>query len=168
MWWPPPSISQARRITLALAADGADHPRLLVPSRHERIAWRRENFAQQHSRSIVSAFDVIAVEDLAVGRMVHNHSLAKSIHDAAWSQFTTLLAYKAGWAGREFVQVNPAYTSQDCSQCGHRQELTLADRMYTCPTCGLILDHDLNAARNILAAAKKQLGLGQQSLAVAA
>jgi putative transposase len=115
----------------------------------------------------VNAFDVIAVEDLAVSRMVHNHSLAKSIHDAAWAQFTTLLGYKAGWDGRSFVKVNPAYTSQDCSQCGHRQKLTLTDRTYSCPNCGLVLDRDLNAARNILAAAKKQLGLGQQSLVAA-
>ncbi len=87
--------------------------RRVVARVHERVAWRRGDFAHQHSRRIVNAFDVIAVEDLAVNRMTHNHCLAKSISDAAWSQFTSLLAYKAAWAGRKFVAVNPAYTSQD-------------------------------------------------------
>jgi putative transposase len=134
--------------------------RWVIARVHERIAWRRGDFTHQHSRRIVNAFDLIAVEDLSVNRMTHNHCLAKSIHDAAWSQFANLLAYKAAWAGRKFVSVNPAYTSQDCSRCGHRQTLSLADRIYTCPSCGIILDRDYNAAKNILA-------LGQQCLASA-
>jgi putative transposase len=141
--------------------------RRIVARVHERIAWRRRDFAHQHSRRIVNQFDLIAVEDLSVNRMVHTHCLAKSIHDAAWTQFAALLSYKAAWAGRRYVAVNPAYTSQDCSGCGHRQALILADRTYSCPCCGLVLDRDLNAARNILARAKAQLGLGQQSLAQA-
>ncbi|HET8905773.1 MAG TPA: RNA-guided endonuclease TnpB family protein [Ktedonobacterales bacterium] len=134
--------------------------RKVVARVHERIAWRRGDFAHQHSRHIVDSFDVIAVEDLSVNRMTHNHCLAKSIHDAAWSQFTALLLYKAAWAGRKYVAVNPAYTSQDCSQCGHRQKLSLSDRTYTCPCCGIVLDRDYNASVNILR-------LGQQSLASA-
>lgn len=134
--------------------------RKVVARAHERVAWRRGDFAHQHSRAIVNTFDVIAVEDLAVNRMTHNHCLAKSISDAAWSQFISLLSYKAAWAGRRYVAVNPAYTSQDCSQCGHRQKLSLSDRTYTCPCCGLVLDRDLNASLNILR-------LGQQSLASA-
>ncbi len=127
---------------------------------YERTAWRRSDFAHQHSRRIVNQFDVIAVEDLAVNRMTHTQCLAKSIHDAAWSQFTDLIAYKAAWAGRRFVAVNPAYTSQDCSQCGHRQLLSLSDRIYTCSCCGVVLDRDLNASLNILR-------VGQHSLASA-
>jgi putative transposase len=138
----------------------AKHRRVLARV-HERIAWRRGDFTHQHSRRIVDAFDVIAVEDLSVNRMVHNHCLAKSIHDAAWSQFASLLSYKAAWAGRKYVAVNPVYTSQDCSRCGHRRpDLTLADRTYTCPCCGVVLDRDLNANRNILA-------VGQHCLASA-
>ena len=141
--------------------------RRVVARIHERIAWRRGDFAHQHSRRLVNYLDVIAVEDLSVTRMTHNHGLAKSIQDAAWSQFTACLAHKAAWAGRRFIAVNPAYTSQDCSSCGHRQTLSLSDRTYTCLCCGLVLDRDLNAARNILRLAKDQLGLGQQSLASA-
>ncbi len=135
--------------------------RKVVARVHERTAWRRSNFAHQHSRHIADGYDLIAVEDLSVNRMTQNHCLAKSIHDAARSQFASLLSYKAAWAGRKVVAVNPAYTSQDCSRCGHRKtDLTLADRTYTCSCCGIILDRDLNAARNILR-------LGQQSLASA-
>jgi putative transposase len=135
--------------------------RKIVARVHERIAWRRGDYTHQHSRRIVNAFDLIAVEDLSVNRMTQNQCLAKSIRDVAWSQFASLLAYQAAWAGRKFVAVNPAYTSQDCSRCGHRKtDLTLADRTYTCPCCGVILDRDYNAAKNILA-------VGQQCLASA-
>jgi putative transposase len=135
--------------------------RKVVARIHERIAWRRGDFTHQHSRRVVNAFDPIAVEDLSVNRMTRNHCLAKSSHDVAWSQFASLLSYKAAWAGRRYVAVNPAYTSQDCSQCGHRKtDLTLADRTYSCACCGLVLDRDLNASRN-------SVRLGQQSLASA-
>ncbi len=126
--------------------------RTVVARVHERIAWRRENFAHQHSRAIVNLYDLIAVEDLSINRMVHNHCLAKSIHDAAWGQFAEMLSVKAAWAGRKYIAVNPAYTSQDCSGCGHRKsDLSLADRIYHCDCCGLTIDRDLNAALNILA-----------------
>src|SRR5262249_311766 len=107
--------------------------RKMVARVHERIAWRRSDFTHQPPPHIVNGFDLIAVEDLSVNRMVHNHCLAKSIQDAAWSQFARLFSYKAAWAGRNCVAVNPAYTSQDCFGCGHRQPLSLADRTYTCP-----------------------------------
>src|SRR5262249_33539730 len=102
----------------------------------------------------------IAIEDWSVNRMRHPHGLAKSIADAAWTQFAVSLSHQAAWAGRSYVAVHPADTSQDCSGCGHRQKLSLADRVYTCPCCGLVLDRDLNASRNMLA-------LGQQCLASA-
>ncbi len=74
---------------------------------------RRKDFAHQHSRRIVDGNQVIAVEDLSINAMVHNHCLAKSMSDAAWGQFTEYLTYKAANAGRQFVKINPAYTSQD-------------------------------------------------------
>jgi putative transposase len=134
--------------------------RRVVARVHERTAWRRGDFTHQHRRRLVHHFDLIAVEDLSVNRMVHNHCLAKSIHDVAWSQFASLLSYKAAWAGRKFVAVNPAYTSQDCSQCGHRKiDLTLADRIYTCSCCGVVLDRDRNASLNMLGVGLHTLGL---------
>jgi putative transposase len=125
--------------------------RKVVARVHERIAWRRGDFTHQHGYHIVKMFDLIAVEDLSVNRMTHYHCLAKSSHDVVWGQFASLLSYKAAWAGRRYVAVNPAYTSQDCSQCGHRKtDLSLADRTDTCACCGMVLDRDLNASLNIV------------------
>jgi len=124
--------------------------RKVVSRIHERIRFRRDNFSHQESKKIVTQYGIICVEDLTVNHMIHNHRLAKSIADAAWSGFFTMLSYKAENAGRNLVKVNPAYTSQDCHRCGHRQKLTLANRIYECPCCGLHIDRDLNAAKNIL------------------
>jgi putative transposase len=135
--------------------------RRIVSRTHERIAFKRENFIHQHSHKIVKTFGVIAVEDLDVNRMNHNHCLAKSIQDASWQSFFRMLSYKAAEAGRIFVLVNPAYTTQDCSNCGHRQPMSLSERIYKCPCCNLEIDRDLNASKNILR-------LGLQSLAAAA
>jgi putative transposase len=125
--------------------------RKVVARVHERIAWRRENFTHQQSRQIVNRFGVICVEDLHVNRLAHTHCLAKSIIDASWSEFFSKLACKAEEAGRTYIAVNPAYTSQTCSRCGHRQPLPLSERIFDCPCCHLHLDRDLNAALNILA-----------------
>jgi putative transposase len=130
---------------------------------HERIAFKRENFTHQISRKIVNAYGFIAVEDLHVKRMVHNHCLAKSIADASWSRFFAQLSCKAEEAGRTFVRVNPASTSQTCSQCGHRQKMPLSRRIFDCPCCGLHLDRDLNAARNIKAVGLHSVGLPLQA-----
>jgi len=132
--------------------------RKVVARVHERIADRRKDFTHQQSRRVVTHHGVIAVEDLSINRMAHNHCLAKSISDAAWSMFSAFLSYKAASAGRQFIAVNPAYTSQDCSRCGHRQKLTLADRLYHCPCCGLEIGRDHNAAINIVTLGLQSLG----------
>ena len=126
---------------------------------HERIAFRRENFTHQESRKIVNAFGVICVEDLQTNRLLYNHCLAKSISDAAWSAFFSQLASKAAEAGSQLIKVNPAYTSQDCSRCHHRQKMPLSERVYHCPCCLLIIDRDLNAALNIKAVGLYSVGL---------
>jgi len=133
--------------------------RKVVARVHERITNKRQDFIHQHSHRIVEQYAVIAVEDLHTNRMVHNHCLAKSIHDAAWSGFFSALTYKAACAGRQFVAVNPAYTSQDCSACGHRQAKALSERTHHCPCCGLTLDRDHNAALNILRLGLQSLGI---------
>lgn len=125
---------------------------------HERISFRRQNFTHQTSRVIVDSYGFIAVENLHVNRMLHNHCLAKSISDAAWSAFFDQLSHKAEEAGRTFVKVNPAYTSQTCSRCNHRQKMPLSERVYECSCCGLVIDRDLNASKNILAVGLHSIG----------
>jgi putative transposase len=75
--------------------------------------------------------------------------LNKSIADAGWGSFLSLLAFKAACAGKRVEAVNPASTSQDCSGCGARVPKNLGVRTHVCPHCGLVLDRDENAARNI-------------------
>src|SRR5262245_35178644 len=81
--------------------------------------------------------------------MVKNHHLAKSISDAGWAQFLSILAAKAAYAGRRVVAVPPAYTSQTCSGCGVIVQKGLSVRWHSCPNCGTSLHRDHNAAKNI-------------------
>jgi putative transposase len=122
---------------------------------HERVRNRRHNFVHQTARRLVNRFGVIAVEKLNVKGMVtpitpKNHCLAKSISDASWSMFRTILTQKAESAAREVIAVNPAYTSQDCHACGYRAKKKLSARWHFCPNCSASLDRDTNAAINIL------------------
>ena len=137
--------------------------RKVVARVHERITFRRDNFTHQESRRIVDSYGVICVEDLHVNRMTHNHCLAKSIADASWSAFFDKLFAKAEEAGRTAIKVNPAYTSQDCSRCHHRQKMPLSERTYHCPCCLLSIDRDLNAAKNICAVGLHSLGLALEA-----
>ena len=116
-------------------------------------------FVQQSAR-IVRKHDLIAAEDLKVANMLANKHLARSISDAAWATFTQMLAYKAERAGAHFVRVDPKMTSQACSGCGVIVRKGLADRVHSCPACGLVLDRDHNAALNILRRAGKGPGAG--------
>jgi putative transposase len=150
---------QRKHAKLAQGSQVRRKHRKVVARVHERIAFRRDNFTHQQSRQIVDRFGIIAVEDLTVNRMLHNHCLAKSISDAAWSAFFSQLNAKAEEAGRQFIKVNPAYTSQDCSRCHHRQKMPLSERTYHCPCCLLEIDRDLNAAKNIVSVGLHTLGI---------
>ena len=121
----------------------------LLAKKHQKIERQRADFQHKTALNIVREFDAIAVEDLNVKGMVKNHHLAKSISDAGWSQFTSILTNKAESAGRQVVKVNPSYTSQDCSQCGNRVRKTLATREHRCINCGFVAHRDHNAALNI-------------------
>src|SRR5262249_48920413 len=90
----------------------------------------------------VNQYQSIKVEDLNIQGMVKNHHLAKSISDAGWGQFIMILIFKAEEAGRMVIKVNPAYTSQDCSRCGHRNEIRLATRIYECSKCVVVSQGD--------------------------
>jgi putative transposase len=127
-----------------------EHRRKVVARVHERISNRRTNFIEQQVASLIKRFGFLAAEALVVRNMVKNPKLAKSLADASWSRFFTHLLDKAEEAGREVVRVNPAYTSQTCSACGHRQPMPLSVRVYDCPHCGLVIHRDHNGSKNIL------------------
>ncbi len=115
----------------------------------EKIANKRNDFAHKVSRSIVNQFDYIVFEDLNINKMLKNHRLAKSIQDVAWNQLIQFTQYKAESAGIWVKLVDPAYTSQTCSNCGVIKKKTLGERWHNCD-CGLSIDRDENAAINIL------------------
>lgn len=127
---------------------------------YERVTNRREDFAQQLSRQWINKYGIIIFEYLNIIKMVHNHNLAKSILDASWNKLIQYTSYKAEDAGRKVVLVNSANTSQMCSSCGQIVKKDLSIRVHNCPYCGLSIDRDLNAAKNILR-------LGLQSVASA-
>lgn len=126
---------------------------------HERIKWKRQNFCHQEARKIVNQFGLIFVEDLNVNRMMHDKCFAKKIGDAAWSMFFDLLSSKAEEAGYQTVKINPAYTSQSCSNCGHRQKMPLNIRIFDCPCCHIKLNRDYNASLNILRLGLESVGI---------
>ena len=132
--------------------------RKVIAKVHERIRNKRHNFAHQESRKMVNRHGFIAVEKLDVKEMQKNRRLAKSISDVAWSLFRHCLKYKAEEAGIGFKAVDPDYTSQDCSACGHREKKPLSQRVHHCKACGYKTDRDHNAAINILT-----LGLQRQA-----
>jgi len=100
----------------------------VVAKIHEKIGNRRKDFCHKESRKIINSYGYIYIEDLDIQRMVEKKSFAKSILDVSWNQFRQFLTYKAEEAGRKIGMVNPAYTSQDCSKCGYREEKKLSDR----------------------------------------
>ena len=116
---------------------------------HERVRNTRKDFLHKLSRQLVHSHSLIALEDLASQEMAEKR-FGKSINDVGWSIFTNILSYKAEEAGCEVLFVNPKNTSKDCSRCGVEVSKELHERQHNCPSCGLSIDRDLNAAINIL------------------
>ncbi len=126
---------------------------------HERIRFRREDFAHQNSRYLVNTFQVLVFEELSPQKIGKSRGMRKSIGDAAWSQLISYSVVKVEEAGRTVVLVDPISTSQMCSGCGQVVQKDLSVRVHDCHHCGLVLDRDHNAAINIVGR-----GLGQLRL----
>ncbi|MEW5860246.1 MAG: transposase [Cyanobacteriota bacterium] len=124
---------------------------------HLKISRQREEHAKKVARCVIQSNDLVAYEDLRVKNLVKNHCLAKSINDASWYQFRKWLEHFGIKFGRITIAVNPAYTSQTCSNCGTLVKKSLSTRTHVCE-CGFILDRDWNAAINILKLALSTTG----------
>lgn len=121
-----------------------------VAKTHLKIARQRRDWLHKVARSYADKYRYIFIEDLNVAGMSRNHHLSKSITDAAWTMFFTLLTEKAEASGGKVIKVPPQYTSQICSSCGNLVGKSLSVRTHICPYCGYTDDRDVNAAKNIL------------------
>src|SRR5713226_2477261 len=115
-----------------------------------KVQRQREDFARKTANALITSHDLIAYEHLQIRNMVRNRHLAKSIHDAGWGIFLHWLAYYGIVHAIPIIAVPPQYTSQQCSDCDTIVKKSLSIRTHMCPTCGLVMDRDHNAARNIL------------------
>jgi putative transposase len=143
----------------------------VLAKRHQLVRRQRCDFHHKTALDLVRQYDTIYVEAIRPanlnrrpapkpdengnGGYEHNGAsrkagLNKSIQDAGWCSFLSILAFKAACAGKRVEAVNPAYTSQECSGCGERVSKSLSVRTHVCTNCGLILDRDENAASNTL------------------
>jgi putative transposase len=124
---------------------------------YEKITNIRNDFLHKVSRWLVDNYDCICYEDLKVKEMLdsqsqrpYKHSLNRNILDVSWNRFIGMVTYKAEEAGKYTIPVDPKNTSKRCSNCGYvNDQLELKDRTYNCPNCGISLDRDYNASKNI-------------------
>ena len=137
-------------------SNGHEKARLKVARCHQKIKNQRNDFLQKLSTKLIRENQVICLEDLSVKVLERNKKLAKSVTDASFSRFVSMLEYKAEWYGRKIIKIDRFYPStQLCSGCGYKNESIkglrgLKFREWICPECGEVHDRDLNAARNIL------------------
>jgi putative transposase len=162
-------LSRARR-----ASNSRGRRRETVAARHRKVANCRRNFHHKTARMLVAAYDLIVVEDLAIANMVRRATsvpdpnnpggflpngaaaktgLNRSITDAGWGQFVSILRAKAEDAGRTVIEVDPRHTSDRCEACGHAAKGNrVTQAVFACRTCGHSAQADEHAARNILRA----------------
>lgn len=122
-----------------------------IARKHYRIVNIRKNAIHQATSAIVRKYDKIVIETLKPQNMVKNHRLAQSINDVSFGELARQLAYKCLWSGKELIKADQWFASSKiCSCCFHKKaELKLQERMYKCENCGLEIDRDLNAAKNL-------------------
>ena len=146
-------LARAQR-ELARRKKGSNHRALSkkrVAKLHKKVSNQRKDFAHKWAFKLVNEFDQIAVEDFK-SKFLFKSKMARSAGDNAVGLMKRILCEKGLLAGRRVVLVSPKYTTMDCSECGSRAKnrLELSVRVFDCLSCGVSVDRDVNAARNVL------------------
>lgn len=124
-----------------------------VAKAYYKIGCIRSNAIHQATSKIVANYDIIVIEDMNPSGMAKNRNLRKAVLDVSFYEIRRQLTYKAKWRGKEVVVADRWFASSKiCSCCGHKKtELKLSERTFKCDNCGLEIDRDLNAAKNLAA-----------------
>jgi putative transposase len=125
--------------------------RLEMARMHAKVTDTRRDYLHQFTTKTIRENQAVFVEGLSVANLLKNHCLAKAILNAAWGEMFRQLEYKAGWCGRQYVELDRFFPSSKlCSECGHLLiKLPLSVREWDCPSCSAHHDRDFNAAINI-------------------
>lgn len=129
---------------------GRSRAKRILASTHAQIRNRRHDHVNKLAAQLVADYDLICHEQLNIPGLAQTF-MSKSVNNVAWGRLLRRLASKAEEAGKHVVAVDPRGTSQRCSSCQQVVRKSLATRTHSCPNCGLSLDRDVNAAKNILA-----------------
>jgi putative transposase len=163
-------LIKAQRIMSRRTPSGANwyKAKIKVARIHEKIANTRKDYLDKISTEIVKNHDIIGMENLTVSNMLKNHSLSKAISEVSWSQFKTMIEYKANWYGKQVVAVASNYpSSQLCSSCGYKNKdvKNFGLREWDCPKCNAHHQRDINAGLNLKNEAIRLLTAGTAGIA---
>jgi len=133
--------------------EGTERTRVALAKRYEKVVNQRKDYYHKTTNYLIKNYQVIALEDLDIKKMIESgwRRMNRVILDAGWGTFIQILEYKAEEAGRTIVKVNPAYTSRECSNCGHTAKKNRRSQSeFKCLACEYTENADTNAAINIL------------------
>ena len=155
--------SKSRQLSKKVkGSNNREKAKLKLSKLHYRISCQRNDFLHKATTMLVRESQAICIEDLAVENMVKNHKLARHLMDASFGEARRQFEYKSAWYNTTLHVADRFYaSSKECSSCGNiKQDLTLADRVYHCEKCGLLIDRDFNAALNL----QKQLPMASREV----
>ncbi len=165
------STSRLKRLQRELSrkkkgSNNQERARTLLAKAWRKVRNSRLDFLHKVSAELAEDYSTIVFEDLRITNMTKNRNLASAIMDASWGELRQLTAYKAERRGGRVILVNPSRTSQKCSRCGEIVKKELSERVHDCPNCGLVINRDVNAARNVLRAGLERACVEEQPLLV--